>query len=117
MAALADGGLLLAVPGGIVLIAGVLCIRKRLSADRTAIYWVRAGAVSGLAAAAVQSVWETGLRRPANTLLFAVLAAIFLSDKLKTGFPGELWTAIFLAPALAILLLQPPRHPLRYASR
>ena len=38
---------------------------------------------------------------------FAVLAAVFLADKIKTGFAGELWTAIFLAPALAILLLQP----------
>jgi hypothetical protein len=26
----------------------------------------------------VQSIWETGLRVPANTLLFAVLAAIAL---------------------------------------
>lgn len=38
---------------------------------------------------------------------FAVLAAMFLADKLKHGFAGEVWTAIFLAPALAILLLQP----------
>ncbi len=38
---------------------------------------------------------------------FAVLAAMFLSDKLKHGFAGELWIAIFLAPALLILLLQP----------
>ena len=38
---------------------------------------------------------------------FAVLAAVFLSDKLKHGFAGGLWTGIFLAPALLILLLQP----------
>jgi hypothetical protein len=41
-------------------------------------YWVRAGAASGLVAVAVQSIWETGLRVPANTLLFAVLAAVSL---------------------------------------
>jgi len=38
---------------------------------------------------------------------FAVLAAAFLADKLKRGFPGELVTLAFLAPALVILLLQP----------
>jgi cell division protein FtsW len=38
---------------------------------------------------------------------FAILAAMFLSDKLKHGFAGELWIGIFLAPALVILLLQP----------
>jgi O-antigen ligase len=73
---LAEGGLWLAIPGAVALIAGVSGIRKRLSMDRTAIYWVRAGAVSGMIAAVVQSTWETGLRRPANTLLFAILAAI-----------------------------------------
>jgi len=71
-----EGGLWLMIPGAIALVAGVYAIRKRLSADRTPIYWVRVGAVSGMIAAATQSVWETGLRRPANTLLFAILAAV-----------------------------------------
>jgi cell division protein FtsW len=38
---------------------------------------------------------------------FAVLAAAFLADKLKRGFPGQAWTLAFLAPAIVILLLQP----------
>jgi cell division protein FtsW len=38
---------------------------------------------------------------------FAILAATFLADKLKRGFPGELVTLLTLAPALAVLLLQP----------
>jgi cell division protein FtsW len=38
---------------------------------------------------------------------FAVLAAAFLADKLKRGFPGGLVTVGALAPAIAILLLQP----------
>ena len=38
---------------------------------------------------------------------FAVLAAAFLADKLKRGFPGELITICLLVPALIILLLQP----------
>jgi cell division protein FtsW len=38
---------------------------------------------------------------------FAILAAAFLADKLKRGFPGDLVTLAMLAPALGILLLQP----------
>jgi len=38
---------------------------------------------------------------------FAVLAAAFMADKLKRGFPGEAWTLGFLAPAIGVLLLQP----------
>ena len=77
---LAEGGVLLAIPAIVIAVAGAWRIRRRLGADRTPIYWVRAGAVSGLIAVAVQSVWETGLRVPANGMLFAVLAAIALHD-------------------------------------
>src|SRR5205085_8344063 len=94
---LSEGGLALSLPGAIVLVAGVLYIRKHLSADRTAIYWVRAGAVSGMVAAAVQSVWEPGLRRPANTLLFAVLAAIAMHSAVeqtrRSSISGETTSA------------------------
>jgi cell division protein FtsW len=38
---------------------------------------------------------------------FAILAASFLADKLKNGFPGELVTLAVLAPAVVVLLLQP----------
>ena len=75
---LSEGGVLLAIPALIALVAGVVTIRRRLAGDRTPIYWVRVGAVSGLTGAAVQSLWETGLRRPAHMLLFAVLAAFAL---------------------------------------
>jgi len=77
---LAEGGLLLAIPAIGIALAGAWRIRRRLVADRTPIYWVRVGAVSGLIAVAVQSIWETGLRVPANGILFAVLAAIALHD-------------------------------------
>ena len=40
----------------------------------------RAGAVSGLMAVAIQSIWDTGLRTPANGVLFAVIAAIALHE-------------------------------------
>jgi len=76
----AEGGLLLVVPAAVALIAGVVRIARRLGADRTPIFWVRAGAVSGLIAVAVQSIWDTGLRTPANGVLFAVIAAIALHD-------------------------------------
>jgi O-antigen ligase len=75
---LSEGGVLLAIPAIAVAVAGIGGIRSRLRSDRSSMYWVRVGAVSGLVAVAVQSIWETGLRVPANTLLFAVLAAVAL---------------------------------------
>jgi O-antigen ligase len=77
----AEGGLLLVVPAFVIAIAGAWRIHRALNADGSAIYWVRAGAVGGLVAVAVQSLWETGLRVPANGLLFAVLAAISMYDQ------------------------------------
>jgi hypothetical protein len=82
---LTEGGVALAVPGLIALAAAIVLVRRRLSADRTPIYWVRAGAASGMIAAAVQSLWETGLRRPANGLLFAVLAAMAMHAAQQEG--------------------------------
>jgi hypothetical protein len=38
--------------------------------------WPRIGSLAGLMAVAVQGLWETGLRMPANGVLFAVVAAI-----------------------------------------
>jgi hypothetical protein len=75
---LTEGGVLLAIPAIAAAVVGISSIRNRLRSDRTSMYWVRAGAASGLVAVAVQSIWETGLRVPANTLLFAVLAAVSL---------------------------------------
>jgi O-antigen ligase len=77
----AEGGLLLALPAIVIAAAGAWRIRRSLGADRTPIYWVRAGAVGGLGAVVVQSLWETGLRVPANGLLFAVIAAIAVHDQ------------------------------------
>ena len=39
-------------------------------------YFLRAGALSGLFGVAVQSIWETGLTTPANAVLAALAAAI-----------------------------------------
>jgi O-antigen ligase len=86
---LSEGGLLLAIPALLAVVAGLAIIRHRLAGDRTPIYWVRVGAVSGLTGAAVQSLWETGLRRPANTLLFAVLAAFALHSAAQPARRAE----------------------------
>jgi O-antigen ligase len=72
----AEGGLLVGVP---VCLALALLARgawRRLQADHSAMYFIRAGALSGLIGVALQSVWETGLTIPANAALAAVLAAI-----------------------------------------
>lgn len=75
---LVEGGLLLAIPAAVAILAGVWGVTRRLGADRTSVFWVRAGAASGLAAVAAQSLWDTGLRMPANAVLFAIVAAAAL---------------------------------------
>lgn len=72
----AEGGILLMLP---LACAGVLfaaAAARRLRGERSPMMWIRAGACAGIIAALVQSLWETGLRLPANGLLFAVLCAI-----------------------------------------
>jgi O-antigen ligase len=78
---LAEGGLLIALPAAIALVAAIVLMLKSLGADRSPIFWVRAGATCGVLAVAVQSVWDTGLRTPANGVLFAVIAAIALHER------------------------------------
>ncbi len=78
---LAEGGLIVAAPASIALIAAAMMMAKTLDADRTSIFWIRAGAICGIVAIAVQSVWDTGLRTPANGVLFAVIAAIALHQR------------------------------------
>ena len=72
----AEGGLLLAIPLVLALRAYLRDAAAKLAADRSRMYFVRAGALCGLAGVAAQSFWETGLTTPANALLAAVVAAI-----------------------------------------
>jgi O-antigen ligase len=72
---LVEGGWLLTIPALLVVAAALRAIAGRLRSDRTPIFWIRLGAVSGMAAVAAQSVWDTGLRMPANAVLFAAAAA------------------------------------------
>jgi hypothetical protein len=72
----AEGGLLLSLPAILTLGAFLWLSRQRLRDDSSSNFLVRAGAVAGVAGVLTQSLWETGLRMPANAMLFAVLAAI-----------------------------------------
>ncbi len=72
----AEGGLLIGIP---VLVALVLFVRESAAAlarDDSGMYFLRAGALSGLAGVAVQSIWETGLTTPAGGVLAAIVAAM-----------------------------------------
>ena len=80
---LAEGGILLAVPAALALAAGIAMMVGHLRTDRSAIFWIRVGAIAAIAAAAVQSIWDTALRTPANGVLFAVIAAVALHDPRK----------------------------------
>jgi O-antigen ligase len=73
---LAEGGLMLAIPVAMTLVAGIHVIAKRLREDDTPAFWFRAGAAAGMLAIAAQNMVEMTLRVPANAVLFAILTAI-----------------------------------------
>ena len=72
----AEGGVLLLIPLAWATLAFAAIVTRHLRTDASAMFWIRAGAAAGVIAALVQSLWETGLRLPANALLFAVICAI-----------------------------------------
>jgi O-antigen ligase len=77
---LAEGGLLVGVPIALAFVGGVALIARRLREDRTAIFWPRAGAAAGLVAVAAQNMVEMTLRVPANSIVFAICAAIAMHE-------------------------------------
>ncbi|MGE3400985.1 MAG: O-antigen ligase family protein [Vicinamibacterales bacterium] len=74
------GGVLLAIALGAGAAFG-LAARRALRASSGAERALRAGAILGLAAGAMQSIWDTGLHTPANLLLAAVLAALAIYER------------------------------------
>ena len=72
----AEGGFMISAPAVLALTIFLILFRRRLLDADSSDYLIRAGAGAGMAGAVLQSVWETGLRMPANAMLFAVLAAI-----------------------------------------
>ena len=88
---LAEGGLLLGVP---ILITAVLFIteiwrRFREAADDTHTYWLRAGAVIGLCAIAIQELSDFTLQMPGAAALFVVLAAIAIHRPTHVSQPSR----------------------------
>jgi O-antigen ligase len=83
----AEGGLTMLLIVGIAGVALVRRVFERVKADGSPMFWIRIGAASGIAGVLVQSLWETGLRMPANGLLFAVLCAIasFTDRRVRTS--------------------------------
>jgi hypothetical protein len=73
---LAEGGALVAIPLAFAACVFAVLVAARLRTDRSAVYWIRAGAATGVAGALVQSIWEVGLAPPATALLFAAVCAI-----------------------------------------
>jgi O-antigen ligase len=74
---LAEGGALLMVPA--LLCAGVFVhlVRSRFRDERsTTSYWLRVGAVTGIAAIALQETVEFSLQMPGNAALFSVLCGM-----------------------------------------
>ena len=77
----AEGGVLLLVPLAWAALAFAATVARRLRADASPMFWIRAGAAAGIVGTLVQSMWETGLRMPANAILFAVVCAIAVADQ------------------------------------
>ena len=76
---LAEGGVLLAVPAGLCVFVFARTVRRRFRDETsTTAYWLRVGAVTGLAAIALQETFDFSLQMPGNALLFAVLCGIAL---------------------------------------
>ena len=76
---MAEGGALVAVPVFVALVIAATGIWRRLRrGDDPTTYWIRAGAIAGLAAIAAQSIVEFSLQMPGNAALFTVLLAIAL---------------------------------------
>ena len=75
---LAEGGLLVLIPSLVVVSLVIGGIRRRLTtdADQPLTWWIRIGAIAGLAGIATQSVVEFSLQMPGNTALFVLLLAL-----------------------------------------
>ena len=81
----AESGLLVGIPLLLACIAFIAVLVARLRADSSNSFWIRAGAASSVAGIMVQSIWEVGLRMPANGLLFAVVCAIAVHGSAATA--------------------------------
>jgi O-antigen ligase len=72
----AEGGIVLLIVSLAGIALAAKAARTRLAADVGAHRYLRIGACAGLVGIAIQSIWEAGLRAPANLLLAAIIVAI-----------------------------------------
>ena len=74
----AEGGALVGLPILFGILVFVRQVRRRFreANDDTRIYWLRVGAVTGLAALAFQELVDFSLQMPGNAVLFALLMAV-----------------------------------------
>jgi O-antigen ligase len=77
---LAEGGLLVAVPAAVLVGVVIAGVRRRLTTplDDPQTFWIRLGAVAGLAGIAAQSLIDFSLQMPGNRVMFVLLLAIAL---------------------------------------
>jgi O-antigen ligase len=76
-----EGGALLVLAVAAAALAFAREAQRRIAGDSTGLVWIRLGALCGLVAVALQSVWETGLVMPANAALAAILAAMVVYER------------------------------------
>jgi O-antigen ligase len=85
----AEGGLLMLICVGTGLVMLARAARAALASDASTYRYVRIGACAGLVAIAVQSIWETGLRAPANLVLAAILAGMAVANRVQPNVEAE----------------------------
>jgi len=77
----AEGGWLLVIPAALCAVAFVVTVRRRFASEVSATaYWLRVGAVTGIAAVALQEAVDFSLQMPGNAALFAALCGIALHE-------------------------------------
>ena len=81
----AEGGFTISALAALIFVMFLLLFRRRLMDDEGQDYLIRAGAGAGIAGVMIQSFWDSGLRMPANAMLFAVLAAIAVQAPREQG--------------------------------
>ena len=75
-----EGGLLVGVPAAMLIVVFIRTIRRRFTEapQEGTTYWLRIGAVIGLAGIALQALVEFSLQMPGNAALFAIVASLAL---------------------------------------
>lgn len=76
----AEGGLLVGIPIVATAAFFLVAVRGRMRRSTGSSYWIRAGAMAGLAAIAMQSLVEFSLQMPGNAALFAVVCGLALHE-------------------------------------